>query len=174
LAQDRVSLLSRLQQGGAVASVGGVERLRRVEDGADRGRVEQPAGLEGERAARGQGLQVGVVVLLAVEVVCAQVDVELHVSEERRRVLQSLPQLRQQHERLRSGGGHERALDRRRHLLDRRRGWLLLLDLLLGPAGRRRAQQRQRQHGAGDRDRKSTRLNSSHQIISYAVFCLKK
>src|SRR5258708_10252844 len=25
----------------------------------------------------------------------------------------------------------------------------------------------------GDRDRKSTRLNSSHQIISYAVFCLK-
>src|SRR5258708_27191223 len=27
---------------------------------------------------------------------------------------------------------------------------------------------------AGPRDRKSTRLNSSHQIISYAVFCLKK
>src|SRR5258708_23584641 len=27
--------------------------------------------------------------------------------------------------------------------------------------------------GAGV-DRKSTRLNSSHQIISYAVFCLKK
>src|SRR5258708_31842055 len=26
----------------------------------------------------------------------------------------------------------------------------------------------------GHRDRKSTRLNSSHQIISYAVFCLKK
>src|SRR6476660_10010114 len=26
----------------------------------------------------------------------------------------------------------------------------------------------------GCRDRKSTRLNSSHQIISYAVFCLKK
>src|SRR5207244_7023303 len=25
-----------------------------------------------------------------------------------------------------------------------------------------------------NRDRKSTRLNSSHQIISYAVFCLKK
>src|SRR5207244_10333511 len=32
----------------------------------------------------------------------------------------------------------------------------------------RRPEQR---HGA---DRKSTRLNSSHQIISYAVFCLKK
>src|SRR5258708_23788988 len=29
--------------------------------------------------------------------------------------------------------------------------------------------------GFGERtDRKSTRLNSSHQIISYAVFCLKK
>ena len=27
---------------------------------------------------------------------------------------------------------------------------------------------------AAERDRKSTRLNSSHQIISYAVFCLKK
>src|SRR5205807_10431229 len=28
--------------------------------------------------------------------------------------------------------------------------------------------------GAGTRDRKSTRLNSSHLVISYAVFCLKK
>src|SRR5258708_27665455 len=28
--------------------------------------------------------------------------------------------------------------------------------------------------GRGAADRKSTRLNSSHQIISYAVFCLKK
>src|SRR5207244_9718075 len=27
---------------------------------------------------------------------------------------------------------------------------------------------------AKPKDRKSTRLNSSHQIISYAVFCLKK
>src|SRR5256885_9712925 len=26
----------------------------------------------------------------------------------------------------------------------------------------------------GDEDRKSTRLNSSHLVISYAVFCLKK
>src|SRR5258708_16754005 len=30
------------------------------------------------------------------------------------------------------------------------------------------------QRGCIDLDRKSTRLNSSHQIISYAVFCLKK
>src|SRR5207244_13458996 len=29
-------------------------------------------------------------------------------------------------------------------------------------------------HEAVAGDRKSTRLNSSHQIISYAVFCLKK
>src|SRR5438067_5960165 len=30
------------------------------------------------------------------------------------------------------------------------------------------------QHRAGAVDRKSTRLNSSHVSISYAVFCLKK
>src|SRR5690606_42014332 len=29
-------------------------------------------------------------------------------------------------------------------------------------------------HQRGERDRKSTRLNSSHVKISYAVFCLKK
>src|SRR5256885_14896676 len=28
--------------------------------------------------------------------------------------------------------------------------------------------------GSGARDRKSTRLNSIHLVISYAVFCLKK
>src|SRR5258708_30312306 len=47
-----------------------------------------------------------------------------------------------------------------------------------GPHGRWRAAARRPQdsraaHGR-QRDRKSTRLNSSHQIISYAVFCLKK
>src|SRR3712207_8065744 len=31
-----------------------------------------------------------------------------------------------------------------------------------------------RPRGAGAQDRKSTRLNSSHANISYAVFCLKK
>src|SRR5258708_31909330 len=31
-----------------------------------------------------------------------------------------------------------------------------------------------RRDGCREGDRKSTRLNSSHQIISYAVFCLKK
>src|SRR2546422_3692821 len=32
----------------------------------------------------------------------------------------------------------------------------------------------QRRHPRAVRDRKSTRLNSSHGYISYAVFCLKK
>src|SRR5437868_8028340 len=33
---------------------------------------------------------------------------------------------------------------------------------------------RARARNRGERDRKSTRLNSSHVSISYAVFCLKK
>src|SRR2546422_2040363 len=43
--------------------------------------------------------------------------------------------------------------------------------------GRERAHQRRehpREHQALKPDRKSTRLNSSHGYISYAVFCLKK
>src|SRR5476649_2354698 len=40
------------------------------------------------------------------------------------------------------------------------------------------ARLRHRHHPGGDhghrQDRKSTRLNSSHTVISYAVFCLKK
>src|SRR3712207_8289120 len=40
-----------------------------------------------------------------------------------------------------------------------------------GPAVRGRVRVRP---GAERRDRKSTRLNSSHANISYAVFCLKK
>src|SRR5438552_11762302 len=43
------------------------------------------------------------------------------------------------------------------------------------PAAGQRAQVRGAGSGlGGGADRKSTRLNSSHQIISYAVFCLKK
>src|SRR5207244_5387359 len=38
-------------------------------------------------------------------------------------------------------------------------------DSVRGPSGR---------NATVGKDRKSTRLNSSHQIISYAVFCLKK
>src|SRR5947208_5536698 len=40
-----------------------------------------------------------------------------------------------------------------------------------GRAGRDTAREERDEREA---DRKSTRLNSSHQIISYAVFCLKK
>src|SRR5438132_4212623 len=36
------------------------------------------------------------------------------------------------------------------------------------------AQHQERVPAADLRDRKSTRLNSSHTVISYAVFCLKK
>src|SRR5215208_7316803 len=44
-----------------------------------------------------------------------------------------------------------------------------------GEAGQRRGQPRRSGDGGGHgRDRKSTRLNSSHVAISYAVFCLKK
>src|SRR5256886_6497640 len=45
---------------------------------------------------------------------------------------------------------------------------LELLWTIIGNLGRRLAE------AADRRDRKSTRLNSSHSQISYAVFCLKK
>src|SRR5438034_4758330 len=41
---------------------------------------------------------------------------------------------------------------------------------LAEPLGRHRGSG----HGQQCQDRKSTRLNSSHTVISYAVFCLKK
>src|SRR6476660_10205620 len=46
---------------------------------------------------------------------------------------------------------------------------------ICGPAARTSVRSRPRR-GCGHcaADRKSTRLNSSHQIISYAVFCLKQ
>src|SRR2546427_8987245 len=45
---------------------------------------------------------------------------------------------------------------------------------LVGQHAQRRRAQRQARQAAGARDRKITRLNSSHSQISYAVFCLKK
>src|SRR5437588_1124134 len=42
------------------------------------------------------------------------------------------------------------------------------------PMTRRAASGKPKSLGSGGRDRKSTRLNSSHTVISYAVFCLKK
>src|SRR5437588_6919088 len=41
-------------------------------------------------------------------------------------------------------------------------------------AGRPMPEDTARRRASGGRDRKSTRLNSSHTVISYAVFCLKK
>src|SRR5256885_12075022 len=52
---------------------------------------------------------------------------------------------------------------------------------LLARAGQHVARDSRRAHGrqgldrrGAEGDRKSTRLNSSHLVISYAVFCLKK
>src|SRR5207249_6515069 len=66
-----------------------------------------------------------------------------------------------------------RAADRRRPLSRPRHPWTA--------AQRRPSCPRLGDHGGADRvdqgslrDRKSTRLNSSHVSISYAVFCLKK
>src|SRR5256885_9932084 len=39
---------------------------------------------------------------------------------------------------------------------------------------RERSASEKQAHPSHARDRKSTRLNSSHLVISYAVFCLKK
>src|SRR5256885_16331243 len=47
--------------------------------------------------------------------------------------------------------------------------------LVRGLVGKRDGQDAWAGHPVGvDEDRKSTRLNSSHLVISYAVFCLKK
>src|SRR5258708_14394933 len=66
--------------------------------------------------------------------------------------------------------GRRRPAVRRRGQDGRRRGARTGSDaVLVVEVGRARAG---RSHQG--QDRKSTRLNSSHQIISYAVFCLKK
>src|SRR2546426_2329337 len=43
-----------------------------------------------------------------------------------------------------------------------------------GAIARSRSNSARRDEKRSSRDRKSTRLNSSHLVISYAVFCLKK
>src|SRR2546430_13621058 len=65
---------------------------------------------------------------------------------------------------VRPGAGRE-PRGRRRDL-----EWALQEALRVGPELVTRA----RRVRADDEDRKSTRLNSSHSQISYAVFCLKK
>src|SRR3712207_7086609 len=64
----------------------------------------------------------------------------------------------------RSQGGEERS---RRATREEGGGRVTQEDRADGRAGQRRRE-------ASPRDRKSTRLNSSHANISYAVFCLKK
>src|SRR3712207_8947464 len=65
--------------------------------------------------------------------------------------------------------GQSESATRRRAEARRDPGELHVPDLVRrGHAGHRR------ERGAAPRDRKSTRLNSSHANISYAVFCLKK
>src|SRR3712207_7581832 len=66
------------------------------------------------------------------------------------------------HGALRRAGHAQAAVEEGEHQADRERA---------------EGEQRERVHRGGDRgrgDRKSTRLNSSHANISYAVFCLKK
>src|SRR5438132_9651809 len=60
----------------------------------------------------------------------------------------------------------------REHLPRLRRG--VRRQALPPPPVRPRGARRPAARGHRRRDRKSTRLNSSHTVISYAVFCLKK
>src|SRR3712207_7676102 len=64
----------------------------------------------------------------------------------------------------------EKGVERRAVHLDRARRAAIDADLQRCPLGRGGDEV---QLGGGE-DRKSTRLNSSHANISYAVFCLKK
>src|SRR5258708_23255758 len=51
---------------------------------------------------------------------------------------------------------------------------MILVRMMIGQRGSFLRSAALADHHAHQEDRKSTRLNSSHQIISYAVFCLKK
>src|SRR5256885_11074361 len=63
----------------------------------------------------------------------------------------------------------------RTHVFARRSHGLFLHRTQANPQKLREPRQRARSAlPAADADRKSTRLNSSHLVISYAVFCLKK
>src|SRR5438067_9175421 len=58
--------------------------------------------------------------------------------------------------------------------LFRSRRWLEEVRVGEEESFERRVRRQTGEHGEGFLDRKSTRLNSSHVSISYAVFCLKK
>src|SRR5438309_4760854 len=115
--------------------------------------------------------------------------IHIEVGAERTHLLLELPRCMQDAAELRNvrRGGTELALERVDRLIHLTEVRVLLRrrhvrdDLRLN--GRRIAREI-REHeqntvlelpaGIGARDRKSTRLNSSHSSISYAVFCLKK
>src|SRR5438034_7132318 len=96
------------------------------------------------------------------------------------RVARKAPQIESRSLARISQGPHGREIAAVRGL--RSRSALLRLDRQPGEATRRRslcdqgdaAQTCQQMVGHQSPDRKSTRLNSSHTVISYAVFCLKK
>src|SRR5256885_4438796 len=74
---------------------------------------------------------------------------------------------------------HAQRLGRRRRRVRRRRDGQRARELRHHAVQRRRRGRAHRDEGVRrllhpPEDRKSTRLNSSHLVISYAVFCLKK
>src|SRR5690606_41045772 len=87
--------------------------------------------------------------------------------EECIRALETAPTVREAAEKL---GVHERTLLARRRRLERIYG--ITIRKLDDP--RCNWPTWEHEHYRHDKDRKSTRLNSSHVKISYAVFCLKK
>src|SRR2546422_5111701 len=72
----------------------------------------------------------------------------------------------------RSGGEDSASAKLRVLKKDADLGFTLLADILMNPKFDAKEVARVRDELVGDR--KSTRLNSSHGYISYAVFCLKK
>src|SRR2546428_10325454 len=60
------------------------------------------------------------------------------------------------------------------HRLDRRAAWTDGIFVVVKKEGAELSSLQNRFQQSGPADRKSTRLNSSHDQISYAVFCLKK
>src|SRR2546430_9976335 len=85
----------------------------------------------------------------------------------------------------RSGEGKKETMEVESVKVDRKLRWLLSLaqswagpptdaEVALGEELREELQRVLGELAALEQDRKSTRLNSSHSQISYAVFCLKK
>src|SRR5207244_12132496 len=113
-------------------------------------RVQQQDGLRGREGQRAAVVRKGVVGIAA-----AQLELRGGL-------------VSRGHARHRSGRAAPRVLLELRNIVTVNRGVVYRgpRHLVVADQGLRRRQ--------GRGDRKSTRLNSSHQIISYAVFCLKK